>query len=95
MRYLLDQGANINAASPNGTTALMMAVREHRLDVAELLLRRGADVSRSNEAGLTALSYAEQGNETELAQWLRAAARGERLPERRVEQENLRPRIGR
>ena len=27
VRYLLAEGANINAASPNGTTALMMAVR--------------------------------------------------------------------
>ncbi len=26
--YLLAEGANINAPSPNGTTALMMAVRE-------------------------------------------------------------------
>jgi ankyrin repeat protein len=95
VRYLLDQGANINATSPNGTTALMMAIREHRLDVAELLLRRGADVSRRNDAGLTALAYAEQGNETELAQWVRAVARGERVPERKVDDEKVRPRLGR
>jgi ankyrin repeat protein len=42
---LLDQGANVDAVSPNGTTALMMAVREHRIDVADLLLARGADVN--------------------------------------------------
>jgi len=95
VRYLLDQGANINAGSPNGTTALMMAVREHRLEVAELLLSRGADVTRRNDAGMTALTYAEQGNETELAQRLRMVARGERLPPRQVEEEKLRPRIGR
>ena len=95
VRYFLEQGANINAASPNGTTALMMAVREHRLDVAELLLARGADVSRRNDAGMTALAYAEQGNERELAERLRIVARGEKLPERRVEEEKLRPRIGR
>ena len=71
VRYLLDQGARIDAPSPNGTTALMMAVREHRVDVAELLLSRGADPLRRNDAGLSALQYAEQGNETELAARLR------------------------
>jgi ankyrin repeat protein len=71
VRYLLEQGARIDAASPNGTTALMMAVREHRVDIADLLLARGADPMRRNDAGLTALQYAEQGNETELAARMR------------------------
>jgi ankyrin repeat protein len=71
VRFLLDQGARIDATSPNGTTALMMAVREHRIDVAELLLARGADPARRNQAGLSALDYAEQGNETALAARLR------------------------
>jgi ankyrin repeat protein len=75
VKYFLDQGANINATSPNGTTALMMAIREHHPDVATLLLDRGADTSKRNDAGMTAQSYAEQGNETALAQRLRGAAR--------------------
>ncbi len=72
VRFLLEQGARIDAASPNGTTALMMAIREHRLGVAEMLLARGADPARRNQLGLSALQYAEQGNETALAQRLRA-----------------------
>ena len=40
------KGANINAASPNGTTALMMAVREGKTSTAELLIARGADVNQ-------------------------------------------------
>jgi uncharacterized protein len=71
VRYLLDQGVRVDATSPNGTTALMMAVREHRIDVADLLIARGADPTRRNGAGLSALDYAEQGNETELAARLR------------------------
>ena len=36
VRYLLAEGANVNAVSPNGTTALMMAVREEKFSTAEL-----------------------------------------------------------
>jgi ankyrin repeat protein len=71
VRYLLDQGARVDAGSPNGTTALMMAVREHRVDIADLLLARGADPMRRNDAGWSALQYAEQGNETDLAARMR------------------------
>jgi len=71
VRFLLDQGARVDAGSPNGTTALMMAVREHRVDIADLLLARGADPMRRNDAGWSALQYAEQGNETDLAARMR------------------------
>jgi len=71
--YLLDQGANINAQSPNGTTALMMAVRESRGSTFDLLLRRGADVQHRNENGVSALDWAKRGNETAMAEKLRRA----------------------
>ncbi|HVO89567.1 MAG TPA: ankyrin repeat domain-containing protein [Casimicrobiaceae bacterium] len=74
--FLLDQGANIDATSPNGTSALMMAVREHKISTAELLVSRGANVNQRNQSGATALDYARQGNETELAErLLRAGVR--------------------
>jgi uncharacterized protein len=71
--FLLDQGAKIDGTSPNGTSALMMAVREHHMDCAQTLLRRGANVNLRNQAGASALDYALQGNETEFAQRLRRA----------------------
>jgi ankyrin repeat protein len=66
VRYLLDQGANVDATSPNGTTALMMAAREHHPDIGNLLLDRGADPNVRNGAGMTALRYAEAGNEDKV-----------------------------
>ncbi len=72
-RSLIDHAANIDAVSPNGTTALMMAIRQHHPDTARLLIEQGADVNFRNDAGATALAWAERGNETELAQQLRAA----------------------
>ena len=59
--YLLDAGADVNAASPNGTTALMMAVRGGHAAVVDLLLARGADVAHRNDAGATALAWAQRG----------------------------------
>jgi ankyrin repeat protein len=64
---------DINAQSPNGTTALMMAVREGRGSTFDLLMRRGADFQRRNENGASALDWAKRGNETAMADKLRRA----------------------
>jgi len=71
--YLLDQGANINAASANGTTALMMAVREGKGPTVDLLVKRGADVNHRNENNVSALDWAKRGNEAAMAAVLRRA----------------------
>lgn len=71
--YLLAEGANINAASPNGTTALMMAVREHKGSTVELLIAKGADVNRRNQNGASALDWALRDNEKKMAEQLRRA----------------------
>ncbi len=72
LRYLLDVGANVNATSANGTTALMMAVRGGYDTSVELLLSRGADVNHRNENGATALSWATRGAMTTIERSLRA-----------------------
>ena len=51
----------------------MMAVREHRLDTARLLIGRGADVNHRNQDGASALSWAKRGNEVEFEKELRRA----------------------
>ena len=71
----LAEGANVNAVSPNGTLALMMAVREGKGSTVTLLIARGANVSQRNQGGAMALSGALRGNEQEMAAALRRAAR--------------------
>jgi ankyrin repeat protein len=71
--FLLTQGADIDAASPNGTTALMMAVHEHHPETARLLIGRGADVNHRNQEGATALAWARRNNEDDLVKELRRA----------------------
>jgi ankyrin repeat protein len=71
--YLLTEGANVNAVSPNDTSALMMAVREGKPSTVTLLLAKGANVSQRNHNGATALAWALRGNEPAMAEQLRRA----------------------
>lgn len=73
VRWLLGEGADINAVAPNGTTALMMAVHEGRYSTAVLLIARGADVNRRNETGASALDWAKRADDTSLVERLRRA----------------------
>lgn len=55
---LLDHHAYIDAASPNGTTPLMMAARYGSFAAAKLLLEAGADTSLKNDLGMSAVDFA-------------------------------------
>lgn len=55
---LLDNGAPINALSPNRSTPLMMAARYGAEATVDLLLARGADKRLRNDLGLDATEFA-------------------------------------
>ena len=63
---LLEESAYIDAASPNGTTPLMMAVRYGLAEVARQLLREGADPSIKNDLGLAAIDFARQAGRADM-----------------------------
>jgi ankyrin repeat protein len=75
VRLLLEHHAYIDAASPNGTTPLMMAAQYGRPDVVRLLLEEGADASLRNEQGLTALDFAQRAQRKDAEQMLQQALR--------------------
>lgn len=58
VRELLAQGADIDAASHGGKTALMRAASRGNLDIVRLLLDAGANVNAKKENGATALIMA-------------------------------------
>ncbi len=68
IRLLLDHFAYIDAASPNGTTPLMMAVRYGTADAARLLVEEGADPALRNEKGLSAVEFARQADRQDMEQ---------------------------
>jgi ankyrin repeat protein len=68
MQLLLDESAYIDAASPNGSTPLMMAAQYGSDTAVKLLLEAGADALLTNELGLTAMAFAERVNRSDTVQ---------------------------
>lgn len=75
IRMLLENYAYIDAASPNGTTPLMMAARFGSEEAVQLLLDEGADPTLKNQLGLSASDFAVQANRAEVAEKIAAAVR--------------------
>jgi uncharacterized protein len=75
VRWLVEQGADIDARSDNGTTPLMMAAGYGGLSGAEVLIAAGADVTLSNDHKMTAADFARRAGQDEMADKLDKLAR--------------------
>jgi ankyrin repeat protein len=60
VRRFIDDGVEINGQSPNGTTALMAAIKNERSDVACELLELGADLAICDQDGFNAVQWAQK-----------------------------------
>ena len=70
VKDLFAYGADVNAESTSGTTALMYAVRNNHVAVAQFLVSAKADLHRKSEKGTTALSLAKKYGSPELVSFL-------------------------
>ncbi|OQW40251.1 MAG: hypothetical protein A4C66_02365 [Nitrospira sp. HN-bin3] len=70
VRALLQQGADANAKTRGGRTALVIAAWWGRTPVVQALLEKGADVNAKNPEGWTALLAAVRASHTAVAQVL-------------------------
>lgn len=70
LQTLLDNGANVDAQSDNGNTALMIASRNGHVEIIKLLLARKATTRLKNQQGQTALQIAQQAKNDEIARLL-------------------------
>src|SRR5438477_11154667 len=66
IRTLLKQHTDINAAQPDGMTALHWAVHLDNLETAQLLVKNGANVNATNHYGVPPLSLACQNGNSEM-----------------------------
>lgn len=70
LQLVLDAGANVDQASNQGQTPLMVAARGGKLDVVEQLVSLGANTALTDKKGQTALDHAKSRDQTKVAQWL-------------------------
>ena len=75
MSLLLEQHAYIDAASPNGSTPLMMAAHYGTPAAVQLLLDAGADPLLKNEQNLTAIDFAQRAGRTDAVEIIAAFVR--------------------
>jgi Ankyrin repeats (3 copies) len=57
--FLVDRGADVNAHSNDGRTALMIAANYHLLNIINFLIAKGAKVNLRDKDGETALTWAQ------------------------------------
>ena len=68
---LIEEGAKVNQKSKyEGTTALMFASLNGRVEVVKTLIEKGADVNQKNRQGETALMYASLNGHLEIVERL-------------------------
>ena len=70
VRILLEQGADVGAAAPDGATALHWASYWDDVETAALLIRAGADVNAANDLGATPLWIASLNGSTDMVRSL-------------------------
>ena len=72
-RLLLDKGADANAQTEKGITALMLAaggVTPANLKVVELLVSKGAQINLTDGLGKTAIDWAERKGRKDMKEFL-------------------------
>lgn len=70
MRWLLDEGVDINYRNPYGDTALKLAAHEGKLEAVKLLVSKGAKVNVPDICGTTARDAAQQRGKLDVVFYL-------------------------
>ena len=72
IKKLIDAGANADATTNSGMTALMVASLTGRTEAVKALIEKGADINIRSKGGMTASDYAKEGENGEIVELLSA-----------------------
>lgn len=78
VKLLLEESAYIDAASPNGSTPLMIAAQYSSEAVVKLLLQEGADIMLRNQRNMTAADFARLADRQYMVELLSKTLQHER-----------------
>jgi len=70
MERMLREGAHVNARNRLGETALVVVLKQDRIDLAQVLLAAGADINVAAVNGITPLMAAAYGGHTDMVRIL-------------------------
>jgi len=84
-KLLIEKGADVNATTEDGCSALMGAAWANSLEIAKILIGKGADVSAIDNRGSTVLDYVVDQN-SKIAELLKK--KGAKVSQRRLENLN-------
>ena len=73
VKVLIKSGADLNAVSKNGQTALILAVGQDNEDTALTLIRAGADMFIQDSLGMSAAAYAKMFGKNEILKHINEA----------------------
>ena len=75
VKFLVEQGADVNAQDSGGNTALMGVAFKNYIDVAHYLIDSGADINIKNPKGMKAVDFAIQFGNVDMAKLLESKGR--------------------
>ena len=71
LRWLKEQGAEVNVKTDNGRTPMHLAAEGGHLDVMQWLNAEGLEINVKDNGGNTPLTLAIESGRTQVIEWLR------------------------
>ncbi|WP_054849042.1 ankyrin repeat domain-containing protein [Vulcanisaeta sp. JCM 14467] len=89
VKYLIENGADINARDNTGKTPLHFAAKNGYLDIVKYLIENKADINVKDNIGKTPLDYAEENGHKNVANYLRKIMKKQAPPQQRAASHDL------